>query len=467
MLRKTINKMFRKIAQIFILLTLLSCNNDQIINKKNGDRDIIIELRQKINTRIKFRNNFSLLNAKALIDLFPEYYKHQLSYKGIDNIDSTIVSTLNTDLKKFHYDLFKEGFINNSDYVSLRIDSIKEKTKPKQKQLLVASIFTEKEQILIVDENNNQDFSDDNKLTFDKEFRFLANDTNKINSLPVYDLNYWYKKNQQIINLNRKVIVYPFSNPNYFDSTDSEIYKKSTINIEFKDYWAGEVNVDNLKYDIAIQGHYEPYLYIMIKPDSLKFSNNNYIFNENFNYKLKDTVHIADNIYIIDSITSDISKLILKRVKDKSHIFGHRLGQVLENIELEDLSGEKLNIYDVTKKRKYTLLDFWGTWCKPCLELTPELKKLQQVYSKEFSIVSVAYDKKKESVKNYTVKNKMNWTHAYVERDFSKRNNPNILKKLRVTEYPTLILVDSENKILYRGAGTEALNEVKIILNTR
>ena len=119
--------MFRKIFQIIILLSLLSCKNDQIINEKIEDREIIIELKQKINTKIQFRNNFSLINAKALIDRFPEYYKHQLSYKGIDNIDSTIISTLNTDREKFYYDLFKEGFINNSDYVSLRIDSIKRK----------------------------------------------------------------------------------------------------------------------------------------------------------------------------------------------------------------------------------------------------------------------------------------------------------------------------------------------------
>ena len=451
------------IKLIVIILIFHSCTKSNYNLEKN-DKTITIKLTQKINNDIKFRDNFSLLYARSLIDKFPKYYKYQLQYKGLDHIDSTIISTLNTDRKKFYYGLFKNGFINNSDYVTLKIDSISEKAKPKQKQLLVASIFTDQEQVLIVDDNNNQDFSDDRKVTFDKSFRFLANDTNKINALPIYNFNYWYKKNQQIINLNRKVIIYPFTNPNYFESTDSEIYKRSGINIEFKDYWDGEINLDGQKYDIAIQGHYDPYLYILIKPDSIAFSKVNFIYNANFNYKLKDTVKIADKIYVIDSITNDISKLVLKRIKNKSKVFGHRLGQTLKNIELEGLSGEKLNIYNITKQKNYTLLDFWGTWCKPCRELTPDLVKLQQEHSSDLSIISIAFDKKKESVKNYIVKNKMNWTHAYVKRDFKNRNAPNILNKLRITEYPTLILIDDKNKILFRGAGTEALDKVKTII---
>jgi len=455
-------KLIKLIVIIIIFQSCTKSNN----NLEKNDKTITIKLIQKINNDIKFRDNFSLLYARSLIDKFPKYYESQLQYKDINEVDSTIISTLNTDRKKFYFGLFKKGFINEQDYNRLKIDSIKEKAKPNQKQLLVASIFNVDKQILIVDENDNQDFSDDRKVTFDRSFRFLANDTNKINSLPIYDLNYWYKKNQKIIYLNRKIIVYPFSNPNYFASTDSEIYKKSGINIEFKDYWAGEINLDGYKYDIAIQGHYDPYLYILIKPDSLAFSKVNYIYNENFNYKLKDTVKIADKIYVIDSITNNISKLVLKRVKDKSRIYGHRSGQTIENLELEDLSGEKLNIYNITKQKNYTLLDFWGTWCKPCRELTPKLVKLQQEHFSDLSIISIAFDKKKESVKKYTVKNKMNWTHAYVERDFNNRNAPNILNKLRITEYPTLILIDDKNKILFRGAGTEALGEIKVIINT-
>ena len=455
--------MFKLIKLIIIILIFQSCTKSNYNLEKN-DKSIIIKLTKKINNDIKFRDNFSLLYARPLIDKFPKYYNYQLKYKGLDHIDSTIISTLNTDRKKFYYNLFKNGFINNSDYSNLRIDSIKEKAKPNQKQLLIASIFSVNKQILIVDENDNQDFSDDRKVTFDRDFRFLANDTNKIKALPIYNFNYWYEKNQQIINLNRKVIIYPFTNPNYFESTDSEIYKRSGINIKFKDYWAGEINLDGHKYDIAIQGHYDPYLYILIKPDSLAFSKVNYIYNENYNYKLKDIVKIADKIYVIDSITNDISKLVLKWVEDKSCIYGHRPGQTIENLELEDLAGEKLNIYNITKQKNYTLLDFWGTWCKPCRELTPELIKLQQEHSSDLSIISIAFDKKKESVKNYTVKNKMNWTHTYVERDFNNRNAPSILNNLRITEYPTLILMNNENKILFRGAGTEALDKIKTII---
>jgi len=214
--------MHKLIILIVILIIFQSCTKSNS-NLENNDEIVTVKLIQKINNDIKFRDNFSLLYARSLIDKFPKYYKYQLKYKGLDPIDSTVISTLNTDRKKFYYNLFKNGFIKNSEYSELRIDSIKEKAKPNQKQLLIASIFSVDKQILIVDENDNQDFSDDRKVTFDKDFRFLANDTNKINVLPIYNFKYWYEKNQQIINLNRKVIIYPFTNPNYFESTDSEI----------------------------------------------------------------------------------------------------------------------------------------------------------------------------------------------------------------------------------------------------
>lgn len=137
------------------------------------------------------------------------------------------------------------------------------------------------------------------------------------------------------------------------------------------------------------------------------------------------------------------------------------MGQKLANLELENLSNEKVNIYNTSKEKKYTLLDFWGTWCKPCKELTPELKKIHQDHIDKLSIVSIAYDKNKESVIEYTNKNKMNWLQAFI-----KINGVTVktLKRLKIKEYPTFILINTNNKIVYRGSEKNALKEIEQIL---
>ena len=61
------------------------------------------------------------------------------------------------------------------------------------------------------------------------------------------------------------------------------------------------------------------------------------------------------------------------------------------------LGGQKFDLNDF--KEKYVLLDFWGTWCGPCIKLIPDLKQLQKKY-KDLVIVSIAcYEKNEEDVK--------------------------------------------------------------------
>lgn len=60
-------------------------------------------------------------------------------------------------------------------------------------------------------------------------------------------------------------------------------------------------------------------------------------------------------------------------------------------IRLPDLSGRSVSLSDF--KGKVVLLDFWATWCQPCIEELPELKALHAAFSaRGFTVLGVSLD---------------------------------------------------------------------------
>jgi peroxiredoxin len=107
-----------------------------------------------------------------------------------------------------------------------------------------------------------------------------------------------------------------------------------------------------------------------------------------------------------------------------------------EHISLEDLQG------------KVVLLDFWGTWCPPCVESIPELRNLQKKYAKEpsFVLIGISSDTDEEVWREFTGKNKMVWPQY---RDKDRR----ILRAFHINAFPTYIIIDHEGIVRHRSVG--------------
>ena len=68
-------------------------------------------------------------------------------------------------------------------------------------------------------------------------------------------------------------------------------------------------------------------------------------------------------------------------------------GQKIPEFTLANLGGEDIAIYDLLGKKELVLIDFWASWCGPCIATFPELKKLHTAYTDEhFEIVGVSID---------------------------------------------------------------------------
>jgi len=104
-----------------------------------------------------------------------------------------------------------------------------------------------------------------------------------------------------------------------------------------------------------------------------------------------------------------------------------------EYISLEDLHGKVL------------LLDFWGTWCPPCVASVPALRDLQRRFAKEpqFKMISVSTDGDEAKWRAFIDKNQMAWTQ-YLDRDH------HIRQAFDVRAFPTYILIDAEGIVRFR-----------------
>jgi len=106
-------------------------------------------------------------------------------------------------------------------------------------------------------------------------------------------------------------------------------------------------------------------------------------------------------------------------------------------IALEDLSG------------KVVLLDFWGTWCAPCVASVPSLRNLHKRYEKEasFVMIGISSDTEVEEWRAFTAKNQMVWPQ-YWDRD------RRVQRAFEVRAFPTYILIDHEGIVRFRSSGT-------------
>lgn len=109
--------------------------------------------------------------------------------------------------------------------------------------------------------------------------------------------------------------------------------------------------------------------------------------------------------------------------------------------------GEHLTLEDL--KGKVVVLDFWGTWCPPCVASVPSLRGLHKRYAKEpsFVLIGVSSDAEEETWREFTTKNKMIWPQ-YWDRD------RRVQRAFNVRAFPTYIVIDHEGIIRFRTSGT-------------
>ncbi|MEY2949003.1 MAG: TlpA family protein disulfide reductase [Saprospiraceae bacterium] len=122
--------------------------------------------------------------------------------------------------------------------------------------------------------------------------------------------------------------------------------------------------------------------------------------------------------------------------------------QTLRGFTLPNINNININFNDI-KGKKLTVVDFWATWCKPCMKAIPKLSHLSSKYrSKGVQFIGINGDGPRNMAKVGPL------TRA-LQIDYLVLLDPDltIFQDLNVSTFPTLLILNENNEIIWRHEG--------------
>ena len=157
-------------------------------------------------------------------------------------------------------------------------------------------------------------------------------------------------------------------------------------------------------------------------------------------------------IYLISSSSSyAIQQLNL------NNLVIHKDTKKLEKINFQNINNETINLSKF--KNSLIVINFWATWCAPCIEEMPSLNRLQinpTFDNLEVIPINVGRDSIKKS-KNFYKKLKLNNLKIYFDNDVELAN------KFSLRGLPTTVFINKKGEEFARIIGFVDFNDKKII----
>jgi peroxiredoxin len=144
----------------------------------------------------------------------------------------------------------------------------------------------------------------------------------------------------------------------------------------------------------------------------------------------------------------------VKEEADKKAIRDALVGVPFPDFNEKDIADNDLSVSKY--KGKVILLDFWATWCPPCVAEVPEIQKLYNKYhDKGFEVIGISLDIDKSDLERFIKQRKMPWPQYFDGQRFDNK----LALKYGITSAPSTFLIGRDGKVIKQIMGPDELDE--------
>lgn len=316
-----------------------------------------------------------------------------------------------------------------------------------------------------LDANNNADFSDEQWYQFDKNTS--SEDYIRTATDVICKFDYFDGKALRDTSLRMELSFTRFRAGFYTEkdyNNDGRLKDKFQLFLIRLSYKSNTLIYQGKRYFFSASDEYYN-LYRYPREYSLKVKKLPVEANENY-YKYYpssgELVRLNNSVFRIPmKVTDTLTLSYVGEAKNGNASIGK---PVPSGIAMNLLTGKKYSLGG--KTGKYTLIDFWASWCGPCIRAFPALKSLKSKYSPMgIQVLSLAVDDEgnRQKLIKLIAEHGLDWPQLYMD---AQKEGKTYLNASRTQAFPTTLLIDPNGIVIYRGTSEQALREADTILRS-
>ncbi len=133
----------------------------------------------------------------------------------------------------------------------------------------------------------------------------------------------------------------------------------------------------------------------------------------------------------------------------------------IPNVEIKTLDGKVFNTDSIAKLGKPVFLDFWATWCVPCMKELDAINDNMEDWKDEvdFVVIAVSIDDQRSTTRVAPLVNGKGWNDFIVLRD----PNSDFKRAMNIVNVPHTFLLNKEGKVVWQHTSYSEGDEFTLI----